>query len=112
MRTPLALASATAATGFLSLHIDAGPQYLARPDIRFIPYEGNIADVAVATRVRDTRPEVEIFRRATDAVARGIFDMAVEDPPTSPPVSTSGSRRIRRPPEVEGSAAGESSHGA
>lgn len=69
VRNPAAIAAAVATSGLLGLHGAAAGQFYARPDVRYVPLDGEPVTVAVATRRGDDRPAVEAFRRAARAVA-------------------------------------------
>ena len=69
MRTPGAVPSAVATSGLLGLHGSAAARYYARPDVRFVPFDGAPVEVAAVIRESDNRSIVQAFRRAAAAVA-------------------------------------------
>jgi DNA-binding transcriptional LysR family regulator len=68
VRYPAGIPTAVATTGRVSLHAAAAAQYYPRPDVRFVPVQGDPVRVAVATRSGDERPAVTAFRRAAAVV--------------------------------------------
>ena len=85
VRHPAAIPAAVATTGLLGMHGAAAGRYFPRPDVRFVPFEAPPVEVAVVTRVADTRLVVEAFRRAADAVAVAwaiVADPADDRPPS------------------------------
>lgn len=68
VRHPAAIPAAVATTGRVCLHAAEAARYYPRPDVRFVPVEGEPVRIAVATRSDDVRPAVSSFRRAADAV--------------------------------------------
>ncbi|EXG82084.1 LysR family transcriptional regulator [Cryptosporangium arvum] len=69
VRTPGGIPSAVATSGLLGLHGGAAARYYARPDVRFVPFDGAPVEVAAVLRDSDDRPIVQAFRRAAAAVA-------------------------------------------
>lgn len=68
VRHPAAIPAAVATTGRVSLHAAEAARYYPRPDVRFVPVDGEPVRIAVASRSDDDRPAVSAFRRAAHAV--------------------------------------------
>lgn len=64
---PAAIPTAVATTGLLGVHGAVAARYFARPDVRFVPLEGDPIEVAIVTREDDTRPMIETVRLAAAA---------------------------------------------
>jgi DNA-binding transcriptional LysR family regulator len=64
VRTPAAIPAAVATSGHLGLHGEPASRFFARPDVRFIPFDGTPTFVSLVTRESDTRPAVQAFCRA------------------------------------------------
>jgi hypothetical protein len=50
--------------GRIALHAEAARRFFPRPDVRFIPLQGQPVEIAVATRTADHRPGIEVVRHA------------------------------------------------
>ncbi|WP_280260761.1 LysR family transcriptional regulator [Nocardia abscessus] len=72
LRHPAAIPAAVATTGLIGLHGLAASRYLARPDVRFVPFDTKAVVAAVITRESDDRPAVRTFRDAVVALDRDV----------------------------------------
>jgi DNA-binding transcriptional LysR family regulator len=61
---PAAIPTAVATTGYIGLHSKAARDFYPHPDVRFVPMEGDAAEIAVVTRASDERPTIAALRRA------------------------------------------------
>jgi len=66
VRTPAAVPAAVATTGLLGVHGEPAARYFARPDVRFVPFDGPLCEVSVATRVDEHGQVATAFRHAAE----------------------------------------------
>jgi DNA-binding transcriptional LysR family regulator len=64
VRRPAAIPTAVATSGYIAMHAEAARDFHPRPDVRFVPLEGEAPQIAVVTRADDERPTITALRRA------------------------------------------------
>ena len=69
VRSPSNIPLAVAITGLLGLQAEPAARYLPHPKIAYVPLDGPLAVVALASRANDRRPGVAAFRSAVRASA-------------------------------------------
>lgn len=70
VRTPAAIPAAVATSGMLGMHGEPARHFFDRPDVRFVPLDGEGCVVSVATRTDDRSRTAEAFRQAAAFVRR------------------------------------------
>lgn len=69
VRTPAAIPAAVATSGMLGVHGELARRFFPRPDVRYVPLEGEHAQVSVATRPDDDSRTAVAFRHAAELLA-------------------------------------------
>jgi DNA-binding transcriptional LysR family regulator len=69
VRSPSGVSTAVATSGWLGMHAEPARRYFPHPGVRYVPLEGPVATVAVASRPDDGREAVAVFRAAARAAA-------------------------------------------
>lgn len=81
VRSPSNIPQAVATTGLIGLQAEPATRFLPHPMVSYVPVEGPLAEVAMATRAGDQRQHVTAFRSAVHASASiGPGDSEAHDP--------------------------------